>query len=99
MILVLPSDDDFSRMRMARRMTRHDAAVYPRTDGVGVRVEALAVGPARRTVLLGHARRERVVGYADAIPAVMVAVATCVVGHWQAGGVGKEPVGLGESEE
>jgi hypothetical protein len=39
------------------------------------------------------------VGYADAIPAVMVAVATCVVGHWQAGGVGKEPVGLGESEE
>ena len=70
MILILSSDDDFAR----RGMTLDDSAVDARSDGVLVGIEALAVGVSRRAVFFRHAGSVGVVGDADAVAAVEVAV-------------------------
>ena len=67
-VLVLAADDD-----VPARVALDDAAVDPRAHRVAVRVEALGVRLADRAVLLGHARREGIVGDAHAVGTVVLA--------------------------
>ena len=67
-VLVLAADDDGSA-----RVALDDAAVDARAHRVAVRVEALGVRLADRAVLLGHARREGIVGDAHAVGTVVLA--------------------------
>ena len=77
MILILPSNHNLARVRMAF----HDATVDACADTVGVGIEAFVIGIARSAILLGHAGCVRIVSNAYAIVSVQVAATAAGVGR------------------